>query len=351
MLSLKDDNYTEDEIDIVESVIDLPHIFSYKYDDHTDSLPYRSRVGQFKMPIHNGQRKLFLSSLMFLVKYSQLSKLVVYAGAAPGTNIVLLARLYPDIVFHLYDPRKFDPDLIDLKNVKLFQTYFTDSIAKSYNRKNILLWSDIRTGNIEDDDFEDQIAENNNMQRKWHDLSNPVMGMYKFRLPYAGLNTVYMKGDIWLQLWAPATSTETRLIVSREYVDISYSNKEYENRMYYFNLIDRQWKTYSKYQDINLMDVPCNCHDCTGEKLTLVRFLKSISKFSIENLQTLYKCISYMLKPIKHLHHGYIDKPIREKYDTIVKLFKDALLLEKEKKIKVRHIYHHVNSTKLIKET
>jgi hypothetical protein len=323
-----------------------------KYDDHINGLPYRQRLGQFKIPIHNGQRKLFLSSLLFLVKYSKLSNIVVYAGASPGTNIVILAKLYPYVVFHLYDPRPFDARLNGIENVKLYQTYFTDDIAESYKNKNVLLWSDIRTGTVEDDDFEEQIMENNNMQKKWHDLAKPVMGMYKFRLPYKNTissETLHMGGKIWMQFWAPTTSTETRLIVSTDYKDVYSNNESYENRLYYFNTIDRQWMVYDTFTDINLMKVPCCCFDCTGEKYVLSKYLTSVSKNTPQNIRKLSECLSSYVNTIKHLHHGYVDKPILDKYEITVKLFKKAVLKERERKIKIRKIHYDANATKLLK--
>lgn len=355
---LTEDNYTNDEISIIKKCLEKKpqeHKFSLLYNDHVDELPYRQRLGQFKIPIHNGQRKLLLSSLLFLTQYSYLSTLVVYAGASPGTNIIILAKLYGNIRFHLYDPRPFDKRLIGLKNVKLYQSYFTDEIAKKYSKKNCMLWSDIRTGTVEDEDFEDQVIENNNMQKRWHDLVKPVMGMYKFRLPYvisdkSSEGFYYMKGDIWLQMWAPTTSTETRLIVKRDYEMIQYNNESYEKRMYYFNTIDRQWKTYHKNSKFDLMDVPCNCYDCTGEKEILLSYLLLVGKHSKENLLKLSNCITSYLGSVKHLHHGYIDLPIWDKYVLTLKLFKEKVLKERENKIKIRKIHYDSNATKLIKE-
>jgi hypothetical protein len=355
---LKEDNYTNDEIQIIKKFTKHKQTFSSLYEDHIEALPYRQRINQFKIPIHNGQRKLFLSSLLFLIKYSDMSNLVVYAGAAPGTNIVMLAKLYPHLRFHLYDPRPFDVRLENLKNVELFQSYFTNKIAKSYEQKNIILWSDIRTGTVEDDDFEDQIMENNKMQQKWHDLSKPVMGMYKFRLPYNDPDkesdendkVEHMGGQIWLQQWAPTTSTETRLIVKRKYKNIPYDSRLYENRLYYFNLIDRQWANYELHSNIQLMNVKCNCYDCTCEKMILFMYLETISKNTPKNVRKLSECLTNYVGSIKHLHHGYVDYPIWEKYEITLKLFKEKVLKERDNKIKIRKIHYDSNATKLIKE-
>lgn len=363
---LREDGYLDKEIKIIINIMKQPqqHKFSLKYKNHIDSLPYKQRLNQFKIPIHNGQRKLFLCSLLFLVKYSHLSKLLVYAGGAPGTNIIILAKLYPNLKFHLYDPRPFDDRLENLKNVQLFQCYFTNDIARSYKKKNVMLWSDIRTGTVDDDDFEEQIMENNNMQKEWHDLAKPIMGMYKFRLPYStnfqstkfnqsddsfAKNINYMKGTIWLQMWAPTTSTETRLVVKQNYKMVEYDCLEYESRLYYWNLIDRQWKTFKEYSGIQIMSEYCNCFDCTGEKYILDKYLQSIHKDTPANIESLSKCISSYLNSIQHLHHGYIDKPLWDKYIITMNLFKEKVLRERDKKIQIRKKCYDMNATKLIK--
>jgi hypothetical protein len=37
--------------------------------------------------------------LCFLVKYGEMSQVVVYAGAAPGTHTAFLAKLFPEKVY------------------------------------------------------------------------------------------------------------------------------------------------------------------------------------------------------------------------------------------------------------
>ncbi len=72
-----------------------------------ERLKYRRRKGEVKSVLHWGQRKLLLSEIEFLLLHGDGVKLVVYAGAAPGTHIAYLADLFPEHHFVLYDPAPF----------------------------------------------------------------------------------------------------------------------------------------------------------------------------------------------------------------------------------------------------
>src|SRR5665648_571148 len=70
-------------------------------------LSYRRRNDEEKTSIHWGQRKLGLVLIHFMTRYWDPSKvenpIVVYAGAAPGINIKIVASFFPEAEFHLYD--------------------------------------------------------------------------------------------------------------------------------------------------------------------------------------------------------------------------------------------------------
>jgi len=93
---------------------------------------YRRRFTDGKSVIHWGQRKLLLSEIEFLTHYSDLSTLVVYAGAAPGSHITMLADMFPKHNFILYDPNDFDPILAQYPQITTVQSYFLDKDAESF---------------------------------------------------------------------------------------------------------------------------------------------------------------------------------------------------------------------------
>ena len=230
---------------------------------------YHRRTKEVKSVIHWGQRKLLLSEIEFLnifkVKWiSNETKLVyiIYAGSAPGTHILYLAKLFKFVHFELYDPRKFSKKMDRCSRIKTHVQYFTDETANEWKAENhpdkiILLISDIRTGDIEtmtSDEVEERVKIDNQWQMNWYNIMNPFMAMFKFRLPYDSDGTTpYLNGDIYLQAYAPAMSTETRLIVGANAVIKNYDNRRFEEKLFYFNNYERVFN----YDNI-LYDIPIN---------------------------------------------------------------------------------------------
>lgn len=245
---------------------------SEKYQEH--SYKIHSSV------IKSGQRKLFFNTLYFLNNTVK-NCLVIYAGAASGKNLVLLARQYSDITFILFDVNPFNKKLIEIsteikskqikyynflgpKNVYICNELFTDEICKVIRNKNknVYLISDIRTGNKETHDTIN-IPNDMHMQKTWYYLLNAKGAMLKFRLPWASGSTRYLKGDIMLQPRIGPKSTETRLIVGENAIEIDYDNDNYNDRLYYYNRYSRN-KTYEI--DSNyIMPGMCYCNDCWME--------------------------------------------------------------------------------------
>ena len=118
----------------------------YKYSQLEDRITYEKSK---KMNCHNstrhlGQLKLLLTEIMFLSKTWKHGKKVLYVGAAHGYHIYYLAKMFPMLTFDLWDPGKFDIE--EHPNIKIFNKFFTNDIAKSYKAQgnNILFISDIR---------------------------------------------------------------------------------------------------------------------------------------------------------------------------------------------------------------
>jgi hypothetical protein len=69
--------------------------------------------------LHWGQRKLILTEIQFLTK--SISKIgkdqkihLVYPGAAPGSHLMLLLDMFPNLVLYLWDPAYFDELLLNI---------------------------------------------------------------------------------------------------------------------------------------------------------------------------------------------------------------------------------------------
>ena len=228
--------------------------------------------------VHHGQRKLLLTEVEFLVneyhKYAGRKDVVVlYVGAACGTHINALVQMFPMFEYHLYDRTRFDRALYEHDNVRIFREYFTDERAREYSERNVIFISDIRSLEIrnkkECDDFDDEIvADDMEMQKNWYNIIAPLCSLLKFRLPWDKKNTMYLKGDLYYQVWQPRHSSESRLSPEAPFSECAYDNLEYDEKMHFFNRITRR-QLYKN-------DAKCygNCYDCFSEMYVLSRYIE-----------------------------------------------------------------------------
>lgn len=202
---------------------------------------------------------------------------MVYAGAAPGRHIPYLARLFPELKFFLVDPADFD--VKPTERIIVRQDFFTEGTVKelqqTYKDEKIVFISDIRTGDpkiMEQQEVEEHVQKDMQMQMNWVLDLKPVASMLKFRLPWSDGSTKYLKGDIYLPVWGPQTTTETRLIVhgSDNGQLIEYDNRLYEEQMFYFNTTTRV-QYYEHSFQIQGLD---HCYDCAAELVILGNYFK-----------------------------------------------------------------------------
>lgn len=240
--------------------------------------------GSLNLNCHWGQRKLFFSEFEFyslLSKYYDLNKiLIVYVGAAGGEHNNILFDFFPELKFLMYDPRPFN---IDKKYVEqgrcILRTgkdgWFDDSRLseiKTFNKENrhIAFICDMRVETDEKIIYEDMVS-----QARWTVLSNSIAYLLKTRIPYIESNInfddfsidiekdirikdykivnkktneydfLYLDGDIYLQIYAPKTSAETRCLYIKknpnEPFQFKYYNAiNYEEKNYFFNTFERR---------------------------------------------------------------------------------------------------------------
>jgi hypothetical protein len=133
---------------------------------------------------HLGQRKLLMSEIGALIRLDAKKEYTaVYAGAAPGVHTPLLSDLFPNVMFHLYDPAPFR--IRESARIKLFNVCFTDEIAQTYTRskyEHLVFICDIRRSTDESMVWEDMLA-----QKRWHEIMCPMLTSLKFRLPWPGV--------------------------------------------------------------------------------------------------------------------------------------------------------------------
>lgn len=192
-------------------------------DDIKHSLSYQPGFKIDRIPLHHGQRKLFLGELKFIVEHVPLKEqsssgkdtlsekqFIVYAGAAPGVPTGFLADLVGDnIVFLLVDPTPFeiaDKKPIYLKGspeemirqvkegrgIYIINDLFTIPLAEEIGRTlpEAFFISDIRTNVYEGKDFPDSLDILWNLAQQYNWIK--AMGspgrfrpdMLKFRHPF-----------------------------------------------------------------------------------------------------------------------------------------------------------------------
>jgi hypothetical protein len=238
---------------------DHKHFLEYKYID--GKLKYN--VNHLNINIHWGQRKLFLSEIIFLNECYNLynnkeEKVFIYAGAAGGHHLVLLSIMFPDIKLLLYDPAKFA--IKENNKIKIFNQYFTQDTANELKKyKNALFCSDIRRDASDDN----MILEDMKWQSDWVKTINPHASLLKFRGLWPKNNDTknkenyfkYLDGDLYMQQYAPVKSTEMRLLSKRDihkYNDKEYSKIDIEESCFFFNQVVRQNYYYDhKYECIS----------------------------------------------------------------------------------------------------
>lgn len=222
-------------------------------------LAYYRRKDEDKRSVSWGQLKLLLALIQFITLFWDPKKVakpkVVYAGAAPGNNIAIVSKFFPEVEFHLYDPAKFNIKTND--KIKLYQQYFTDEDAKKWaGRNDVYFISDIRSVSHEKikdlDIYEAKIQEDMQNQMRWFQIINPVEGHLKLRFPYTGgsrpTEVNYLYGYVFKQPFAPVTSTETRMVPVRNeegnWIVTTWSSQKYQDQLFYHNVVIREKKSY-----------------------------------------------------------------------------------------------------------
>ena len=192
---------------------------------------------------------------------------------------------------------------IKLSKYKIFiiEDYYTLQLSEIFSQlRNKSFISDIRS-NITSRQYPKNVdlIWNKSMMYNWIYKLKPDISMIKFRLPFSfeslsddllerdyisrdfafskklGIDFVadykrkklrYPRGDIFLQAWAPVSSTEMRLYIKKKDITniIEYDPLAIENKLYYFNSIARGWHMHEN-KNANKKLGFCYCNDCALE--------------------------------------------------------------------------------------
>jgi cap2 methyltransferase len=242
---------------------------------------YRPREGA-KTVNPWGQRKLLMSEIEFLTLAPPPEGtrcVVIYAGAAPGTHVRILSEMFPLHRFVLVDPANFtvraDGDRIITRRA-LFSAELANELKTEYEGWHMLFVSDVRSADFQretKEENEQRIRADMDAQALWHTILRPFKSMLKFRLPFTPGTTQYLKGDIYLPVWGPVSTTECRLVVDTYADETLYDHTEHEQKLYHFNNITRP----ALYDHSVVGEGIDHCYDCTAEIHILDNYLKGRS--------------------------------------------------------------------------
>lgn len=273
----------------IETIRDTPTNFPpISLYDLPSTLDYDCRLNNTsqKVALHKGQRKLFNALMYFLTRYTNpnTSYTLLYIGAGSGgTNIRPVSLLFSNIKFILYDSEPIR--IKQSNNIKIVNSLFTQNHIEQYkNIKNLLIFSDIRNINPRTKTVtETNVRKDLTLQQDIIKKTNPAAWCVKFRVPYVTASNektkqyIYLDGDPILQCYAKIGSGETRLM-SDKIEDKKWTLKDYENRMFFLNIVLREWQYYKNTsEDVKDGD---HCFDCSLEEFFCGEFIEKYGSMS-----------------------------------------------------------------------
>lgn len=362
---------------------------------YTKEKPYSTYLN-----CHIGHRKLLNVVLEFLIecqkkKIDPNDSFIIYIGSAPGISINVIDILYPNITWLLYDTNQF---IITRQDNKIYRKkYFSDDEIKvarndfkKSGKKHFLFISDIRELTGDENIYADLIVQQrwivklevdgfsvkfrmpyvmDNIKNK-EDILNEIKDLKKshkkiFQVDDSELNDfknninnrmLYLNGNIFIQTYAPMTSTETRLISFGPYKMKSYDINDYDEKMFYFNIYDRVKTNYvygnsKKYLFLNNYDEVrefqiFDSYNKINKKYKNIKEMYDMiyeifNKYTIHNM---YSCkINMFLRFVNRVNTN-TDKTLTPYLKQLfVKLFKDIKTIinkinDRMKKKKLRNI-------------
>lgn len=251
--------------------------------DTAPRAPYQRRTEEIKTVVHSGQRKLLIVEVEFLSRFYQPNDVVVYAGAAGGSHQDILASMFPQLLFLLYDPNPFSVQPTAQREI--YQDFFTIQTAQQLairfkqEGRRILFLSDVRRVDRSLPELEQQnlIVSDLQEQKVWLEILQPAASLLKFVMPYPlpGVpeKIEYLNGTIFLQPWVGPTSTETRLLVLDHRSVKEYDVKQYEEVLFYHNQITRA-TYYEAIDGVPPAQTGCHCYDCSAELFVLYEYAR-----------------------------------------------------------------------------
>ena len=275
--------------------------------DTYPELLYKPTSGQTELTtVHYGRRQLLINEIEFLtnacielekdetVSLTKKSIVVIYAGAASGIHLLVLAEFFPFLKFVLVDPQRVDLRYgrsnyqSSMRFIRQNIEVVVNDLRNEYGDDKWirLFMSDIRTN----DTGEEQIKKDHQIQKRAHEILEPYMSFLKFRPPYYDKRKPdekifnYLDGKIYLLIWGRSKTSETRLVCFKDAQSRDYDFSKYENQVHHFSMNQRT-SCYKHDVDASGID---HCYDCRAEVYVLEQFLSSSEK--IKSLVNKLQC-------------------------------------------------------------
>jgi len=342
----------------------IDNIIPVKIDDLNNNYKFNGDAKDMAPVCHWGQKKLLLSEIQFLTNVckklntkSLKDYAVVYVGAADGFHFPILYNLFPELIWILYDPGKFSKESYmhpQKYKVKIFNQFFTDETIihaqKNAENRKILFISDIRV-----DPKDEQVSVDMINQARWGTSIGADFMLLKFRLPYnepdtfkpktivdlklnknfinnhdlIAKDTIYLKGDVFLQLYHPQYSTELRLFVEKntnnKYDLQNYDYVDIENKLFKYNTEIRLISNIDNYEFLNIIPGYDDSLECIMEYEIIKQYYEYFHNIKDKNIiiQKLYD-LNYFLEKLTHklfitCNLNKIIKPLNNKHNIIKK--------------------------------
>lgn len=209
----------------------------------------------------SGKRKTFISTLQYLNDFwTPDVDIVIYVGAAPGNGVPLLSRMFPSIIFHLYDTAEFR--LQESERIIVHKKEFGLDDINEFKDHKVMFISDYRQSThdvtrIDIATAERIVSQDMQLQREWVMNLRPISACLKFRPPWPLNESVpryfkYLSGWAYKQAFGSSGSSETRLIIVRQqdgqFKQQDWDIVKYDLQMSYHNSVVRV-----KHQYYNLL--------------------------------------------------------------------------------------------------
>ena len=265
--------------------------------------------------------KLFPKIKFILIDPNKFDLLLVdvkkYHRTVPHKDIVHLYSEYPANVNSYMNKKQKDmskSDEIDIINfihdshhqIFIIEDFMDDKYASLLKKLGPSVFiSDIRSNTSGDEDsspLDIDIYWNTSMMYNWINILKPELSMLKIRLPfynekidmkmydaefktskqygidfkqdYNDFKFKMSKSDLYLQAWSRHASSETRMYIKKDNINniIEYDIKEIEEKLFYYNCIDRIWLMHNN-DNVNRKLGFCKCGDCALENKIWVDYL------------------------------------------------------------------------------